>query len=91
MTEAQVGGPLQIAVALPAAVGTAAPLLVTARRLAPGGTVVAGLPDAPGARLVSTRSRIDGGVGRPRVPRLRLRPPTTTTTAAALEAVVRPE
>ena len=54
--EAQVMGPLQVAVA-----GDGPDLLARARRIAPGGTViVAGPPDAPGVPLLAARPLVDG-------------------------------
>jgi uncharacterized protein YyaL (SSP411 family) len=54
--EAQLGGPLQVAIA-----GTGPELLACARRAAPGGTViVAGEPDAPGVPLLAARPLVDG-------------------------------
>jgi uncharacterized protein YyaL (SSP411 family) len=54
--EAQVMGPLQVAV-----VGDGPDLLARARRIAPGGTViVAGPPDAPGVPLLAARPLVDG-------------------------------
>jgi uncharacterized protein len=58
--EAQVSGPLQIAIAeRPGAEGAA--LLAVGRRVSPGGTViVAGEPDAPGVPLLAARPLVDG-------------------------------
>jgi uncharacterized protein YyaL (SSP411 family) len=54
--EAQVAGPLQVAIA-----GDGPDLLARARRTAPGGTViVAGPPDAPGVPLLAVRPLVDG-------------------------------
>jgi hypothetical protein len=54
--EAQVAGPLQVAIA-----GDGADLLARARQAAPGGTViVAGTPDAPGVPLLAARPLVDG-------------------------------
>ena len=54
--EAQVAGPLQVAIA-----GDGPDLLDRARRTAPGGTVVvAGPPDAPGVPLLAARPLVDG-------------------------------
>ena len=54
--EAQVAGPLQVAIA-----GDGPDLLDRARRTAPGGTViVAGPPDAPGVPLLAVRPLVDG-------------------------------
>jgi uncharacterized protein YyaL (SSP411 family) len=54
--EAQISGPLQIAIA-----GRGAELLTRARQVAPGGTViVAGEPDAPGVPLLAARPLVDG-------------------------------
>ncbi len=54
--EAQVAGPLQIAIA-----GDGPELLAGARRVAPGGTViVAGAPDTPGVPLLAARPLVDG-------------------------------
>jgi len=54
--EAQVAGPLQVAIA-----GDGPDLLDRARRAAPGGTViVAGPPDAPGVPLLAARPLVDG-------------------------------
>jgi uncharacterized protein YyaL (SSP411 family) len=55
--EAQLAGPLQVAVA-----GAGPELLASARQAAPGGTViVAGEPDAPGVPLLAARPLVDGG------------------------------
>jgi uncharacterized protein len=54
--EAQIAGPLQVAIA-----GDGPDLLDRARRVAPGGTViVAGAPDAPGVPLLAARPLVDG-------------------------------
>jgi uncharacterized protein YyaL (SSP411 family) len=54
--EAQLAGPLQVAIA-----GPGPELLDCARRAAPGGTViVAGEPDAPGVPLLAARPLVDG-------------------------------
>ncbi len=54
--EAQIAGPLQVAIA-----GDGPDLLARARRSAPGGTViVAGVPDAPGVPLLAARPLVDG-------------------------------
>ncbi len=54
--EAQIAGPLQVAIA-----GDGPDLLARARHTAPGGTViVAGAPDAPGVPLLAARALVDG-------------------------------
>jgi uncharacterized protein len=54
--EAQVAGPLQVAIA-----GDGPDLLARVRRVAPGGTViVAGAPDAPGVPLLAARPLVEG-------------------------------
>jgi uncharacterized protein len=55
--EAQLAGPLQVAIA-----GAGPELLACARQAAPGGTViVAGEPDAPGVPLLAARPLVNGG------------------------------
>ena len=72
VAEAQVAGPLQVAIAG----DRAGCSLDRARRAAPGGTViVAGAPDAPGVPLLADRPLVDGAARGLRLPRLRLRPP----------------
>ncbi|HEY0814996.1 MAG TPA: thioredoxin domain-containing protein [Pseudonocardia sp.] len=58
--EAQISGPLQVAIA--GQDRAADELLARARRVAPGGTViVAGEPDTPGVPLLAARPLVDGG------------------------------
>ncbi len=59
--EAQVSGPLQVAIAGQRGDGQGEELLARARRDAPGGTViVSGEPDTPGVPLLAQRPLVDG-------------------------------
>ncbi len=59
--EAEVSGPLQVAIAGQGGEARGAELLARARQMAPGGTViVAGEPDAPGVPLLAARPLVDG-------------------------------